>query len=411
MRRTINQRFQFTAALIIILLLVCTLLFSTTVIAQDEESLVIRLFESSASSWEPLDENDDIYFLEGKEYDIVVSHENEVTFAYDVTITITGFEETFVTAPELPYITIQAPSFEECTELYITASKEGYLDAYEEVIISKGTLSVTTDRDIVNEKEVFSVKVTDQNDVPVEGAYLLINGYGSVSDTTNENGKAFIDAPEVDADVEIKITAFKSGYFSDSDTIHVENVKAMFIDDFLSKIFEISPIVFALFVVLFAMLFVKLRKKTSIPISIYENNVSQKNKKFVRDKKELWSAKSLSKKPMKQIDKKVDRKLPASAKGPRVEVIRIHSREDKKKETKYISDKNESKKVVSINKNDEYEWFNGTEYMKYKIDKLTGDVNEKPTDKWFVGEDTSRFKVDKKLIDKKLKKNPRKNTA
>ena len=411
MRRTINQQFQFTAALIIILLLVCTLLFSTTVIAQDEESLVIRLFESSASSWEPLDENDDIYFLEGKEYDIVVSHENKVTFAYDVTITITGFEETFVTAPELPYITIQAPSFEECTELYITASKEGYLDAYEEVIISKGTLSVTTDRDIVNEKEVFSVTVTDQNDVPVEGVYLLINGYESVSDTTNENGKAFIDAPEVDNDVEIKITAFKSGYFSGSNTIHVENAKAMFIDDFLSKIFEVSPIVFALFVVFFAMLFVKLRKKTSIPISTYENNVSQKNKKFVRDKKELWSAKSLSKKPMKQIDKKVDRKLAASAKGPRVEVIRIHSREDKKKETKHISDKKESKKVVSLNKNDEYEWFNGTEYMKYKIDKLTGDVNEKPADKWFVGEDTSRFKVDKKLIDKKLKKNPRKNTA
>ena len=49
--------------------------------------------------------------------------------------------------------------------------------------------------------------------------------------------------------------------------------------------------------------------------------------------------------------------------------------------------------------------------MKYKIDKLTGDVNEKPADKWFVGEDNIRFKVDKKVIDKKLKKKCNKNAS
>ena len=63
------------------------------------------------------------------------------------------------------------------------------------------------------------------------------------------------------------------------------------------------------------------------------------------------------------------------------------------------------------NKNDDYEWFNGTEYMKYKINKLTGEVDEKSADNWFVGEDIVRFKVDKKLKDKKLKKNVMKNTS
>ena len=49
--------------------------------------------------------------------------------------------------------------------------------------------------------------------------------------------------------------------------------------------------------------------------------------------------------------------------------------------------------------------------MKYKINKLTGGINEKPADKWFVGEDIIRFKVDKKLTDKKLKKDTKKNSA
>ncbi|MCK5458246.1 MAG: hypothetical protein KAI20_00015 [Thermoplasmatales archaeon] len=409
MRRTKSQQFRFTYASSILLILVLTLiLFSISAVADDGEGLIIILFDSSGTSWEPLDDN---ILLEGNDYDIVVKHENELTPAYNVTITITAFGEVYVTSTELPWVTIETPNFEEYSEFVITAAKEGYASAEQYVIVSKGDLFVSMDRDTVEEEGSFSVTITDQYDTPISGVTVYVEGHESVFDTTNDNGKAYINAPEVDANTEISITVVKSGYYYGYSMIHVENVKATGMGDFLSKIFEVSPIVFALFVVFFAMLFVKLRKKTSIPISIYENNVSQKNKKFVRDKKELWSAKSLSKKPMKQTDKKVDRKLPASAKGPRVEVIRIHSREDKKKETKHISDKKKSKKVVSLNKNDEYEWFNGTEHMKYKIDKLTGDVNEKPADKWFVGEDTGRFKVDKKLIDKKLKKDPRKNTA
>jgi len=99
-------------------------------------------------------------------------------------------------------------------------------------------------------------------------------------------------------------------------------------------------------------------------------------------------------------------------KGSHVEIIRIRSRDDKNKETKNISEnKKGSDKVISLNKKNEYEWFNGTDTMKYKIDKLTGDVNEKPDDKWFVGEDNIRFKVDKKVMDKKLKKNRNKNAS
>jgi hypothetical protein len=215
----------------------------------------------------------------------------------------------------------------------------------------------------------------------------------------------------VDADTEISITVVKSGYYPGSSTIHVENVKATGMGDFLSKIFEVSPIVFALFIVLFAMLFVKLRKKTPTPISTSKTDALQINKKLPETKKEPWPAKSPLSKQAKQINKKIEAKIPISAKGSHVEIIRIHTKEDKKKETKHILDKKNPSKTLLLNKDNEYEWFNGTDYMKYKINKLTGTVNEKPADKWFAGEDIIRFKVDKKLTDKKLKKNTKKNTA
>ena len=308
------------------------------------------------------------------------------------------------------WITIEAPSFEEYSEFVITASKEGYTPAEQYVIVSKGNLFVLTDRDTVEEEGSFSVTIKDRYDNLVPGATVYVEGHENVFDKTNEDGKAFINAPEVDVGTEINVTVVKSGYYPSSSTIHVENVKATDIGDFLSKIFEVSPIVFALFIVLFAMLFVKLRKKTPMSLSVSKTDTSQINSKLSETKKEPWPAKLPLSKQKKYINKKIEEKIPSSTKGPHVEIIRIHAKEEKK-ETKHISDKKEPSNILLINKNNDYEWFNGTDYMKYKINKLTGDVNEKPTDKWFVGEDVSRFKVDKKLADKKLKKNTKKNTS
>ena len=155
----------------------------------------------------------------------------------------------------------------------------------------------------------------------------------------------------------------------------------------------------------------RLRKKTPTPLSASNTGVIQINKKFIRDKKEPWTQENRSYKQTKQVNKKIG-DVPASEKGSHVEIIRIHRRGDKNKETKHISgNKKGLTKVISLNKKNEYEWFTGTDTMKYKIDKLTGDVNEKPADKWFEGEDNIRFKVDKKVIDKKLKKNCNKNAS
>jgi len=372
-------------------------------VAEDEEGLIIILFDSSGTSWEPLDDN---ILLEGNDYDIVVKHENELTPAYNVTITITAFEEVYVTSTELTWVTIETPNFEEYSEFVITATKEGCASAEQYVIVSKGDLFVSADRDTVEEEGSFSVTITDQYDTPISGVTVYVEGHENVFDTTNDNGKAYINAPEVDADTEIGITVVKSGYYYGSSTIHVENVKATGMGDFLSKIFEVSLIVFALFIVIFAMLFVRLRKKTPS-----KTDVLQINKKLPRDNKETLSTKRPLSKQAIPINKTIEEKIPTSAKGSHVEIIRIHTKGDKKKETKHILDKKEPSKIFALNKNNEYEWFNGTDYMKYKINKLTGDINEKPADKWFAGEDIIRFKVDKKLTDKKLKKDTKKNSA
>ncbi len=409
MRRINSQRFRFAYVSSILLILVLHLiLFSISAVADDEEGLAIIMFDSSGTSWEPLDDN---ILLEKNDYDIVVKHENELTPAYNVIITITAFEEIYVTSTELPWVTIKTPNFEEYSEFVIAATKEGYASAEQYVIVSKGDLFVSADRDTVEEEGSFSVTITDQYDTPMSGVTVYVGGHESVFDTTNENGKAYINAPEVDADTEISITVVKSGYCPGSSTIHVENVKATFMGDFLSKIFEVSPTVFALFTVLFAMLFVKFRKKTPTPMSTSKTDVSQINKKLPRDNKETLSTKRPLSKKTKQINKTIEEKIPTPTKGSHVEIIRIHTTEDKKKETKHISDKKEPSKILTLNKNTECEWFNGTDYMKYKINKLTGTVNEKPADKWFVGEDIIRFKVDKKLTDKKLKKNTTKDAA
>jgi len=410
MRRTNSQRFRFAYAFLISLLLVSNIaMISITVIAQEDDQLYIALFDCEQQIY--LDDESGIIFLEGRQYEVDVFYEDEngaPIETYNVTIDV-PWDSFFIGYNE--DISIETPSFEEYSEFMIIASKQGYASAEKYVIVSKGDLFVSTDRGTVPEDGSFSVTVTDQNDEPVSGVTLYIDGHENAFDTTNEKGKAVIDAPEVDTDIEISITAIKSGYFSGSDTIHVENVNQPIIDDFLSKIFEVSPIAFALFLVIFAMLFVRLRKKTPILLSTSNTDVSQINKKFVRDKKEPWAKKNLSYKQTKQINKTIE-DVPTSAKGPHVEIIRIHSRDDKNKGTKNISDNKKGlTKIVPLNKKNEYEWFNGTDTMKYKIDKLTGNTNEKPADKWFVGEDNIRFKVDKKVIDKKLKKNSNKNAS
>ena len=299
-----------------------------------------------------------------------------------------------ITSEELPWITIETPDFEEYPEFVITALKDGYISAEQEIKVLKGELSVTTDRGTVKEKESFCVIVWDQNSNRVEGStiYLDVDGSEGDSDTTGSNGIAYLTAPDVTDDVKININAFKGGYFVGSTTIRAENVpESIFMD-------SLTPIIAAVLVLMFAILFVRFRKE--LPKPTIELKADSPEKSMKNKKENITNKTNQIKTPS---DVKPKEKLPLSEKESRVEEIRIQ-RPEKKKEIKYVVEE-EAEKVISNHKKDEYEWFKGKDHMKYKINELTGEMEEQMEDKWFEGVYDIKSQVDKKLKKSSKKKN------
>jgi len=331
--------------------------------------------------------------LEGKKYDIAVGCEDQYGYVYNVSICV-PWEVQCITSEKLPWITIETPDFGEYPEFVITALKDGYTSAEQEIKVLKGELSVTTDRGTVKEKESFCVIVWDQNSNRVEGStvYLDVDGSEDDSDITGSNGMAYLTAPDVTDDVEINIKAFKEGYFVGSTTIRAENVpESIFMDG-------LTPIIAAVLALIFAMLFVRVRKEFPKPTIELKVDTPEKS---IKNKKENFANEAY---PIKTpSDAKAKEKLPLPEKEPRVEEIRIQ-RPEKKKETKYVVEKEEVEKVIPYHKKDEYEWFKGKDHMKYKINELTGEIEEQKEDKWFEGVYDIKSQVDKKLKKSSKKK-------
>ncbi|UCF12427.1 MAG: hypothetical protein JSW06_10390 [Thermoplasmatales archaeon] len=220
-----------------------------------------------------------------------------------------------------------------------------------------------------------------------------IDGSEGDSDTTGSNGIAYLTAPDVTDDVEININAFKGGYFVGSTTIRAENVpESIFMD-------SLTPIIAAVLVLMFAILFVRFRKE--LPKPTIEIKADSPEKSIKNKKENITNKTNQIKTPS---DAKAKEKLPLSEKEPRVEEIRIQ-RSEKKKEIKYVVEE-ETEKVISNHKKDEYEWFKGKDHMKYKINELTGEIEEQMEDKWFEGV----YDI-KSQVDKKLKKSSKKNKS
>ncbi|MCK5261802.1 MAG: hypothetical protein KAJ44_06450 [Thermoplasmatales archaeon] len=223
-----------------------------------------------------------------------------------------------------------------------------------------------------------------------------VDGSEDDSDITGSNGMAYLTAPDVTDDVEINIKAFKEGYFVGSTTIRAENVpESIFMDG-------LAPIIAAVLVLMFAMLLVRVRKELPKPTIELKADIPEKS---IKDKKENFANKGSSIET--HSGTKAKEKLPLPEKGPRVEEIRIQ-RPEKKKETKYVVEKEEVEKVVEkvipYHKKDEYEWFKGKDHMKYKINELTGEIEEQKEDKWFEGVYDIKSQVDKKLKKSSKKK-------
>ena len=370
-------------SLIVLLLLVNTV-FNPTASAQDEPALIIEIYDSN--DW---NESVGTILFEGRSYDITVSTENE-SVILGVNITFLG--TTYLTSLAEPFITVEVPRFDEYDSFVITATNEGYLTAAVEITVLKGELSIVADRGTIEEKKEFQVTVKDQDNKPVEGALVYITT-DAAPIITDLQGMAYAHAPEVEMITTATIQVIKSGYLPGSTTIRVENVEGSIFDLTESKFLQILPIIIAVIVVIFAIVYVLWRQKRNptIPHQSKRARSSDEQQTYQQEKLGQRSKNEPALFPGKE---KSDVSLSSSA--SRVEEIRIPV-QTKKKETTYLSEEKELEDVSEDLKKEHDEWFKGQDYMRYKLDELTGKIDQKTDGKWFEGERDSKYKVDETL--------------
>ena len=90
----------------------------------------------------------------------------------------------------------------------------------------------------------------------------------------------------------------------------------------------------------------------------------------------------------------------------KVEEIRISKPRKEKEVVPVESQEDETEKVINRKKTQkrDYDWFEGTDDIRYEIDKLTGEIDEEGVDKWYEGAGTLKEKIDEKMKKKDKKK-------
>lgn len=336
--------------------------------------------------------------------------ENASPYLINVLIEFDGEQYNITENDENGEIILAAPQISKDTIFTITASKTGYESATTNIsVIKKETqnesqLAITPDGSIytIDANKQFSVIVTDETGKTISEATVGIQSYtgkGSV-DETDDNGRACLTAPGDCS--EIILVAQKEGYTSGTEKIWI-NANPGLMERTLQNPYV--PIAIAAIVLIFAIIFVNFRQKRNVRP---KENPSDSPKQFLtnsaRHKKAILS------KPSEQPRKTANQHGPEekdyeeSRQGAKVEEIRI-SRSRKDKEILSMSDE-EKRNTISrrSGKKTSHDWFEGTDNIRYEIDKMTGEIDEEGEDKWFEGTDDIRAKIDEKLKKKDKKR-------
>ena len=258
---------------------------------------------------------------------------------------------------------------------------------------------VTPDKYTIDEGESFSVLITDsENEEPVEGVSVYIENILDVGGTTKSNGRVALDAPH-DHET-IVIIAQKEGYQDGEETIWVNAQPSIW-----GQLQE-NPntfIAIAAILLISAIIYVAVRQRKGIDSRAKEISKKETMKKYGVSESATLST-SDENKPSEQSSLQGDIRIQPQRES-KVEEIRI----SKPREEKTIisaNDQNEEDKVDSRKKtiDPEDKWFEGTDDIRYEIDKLTGEIDEEGKDKWFEGIDDIRAKIDEKVKKKDKKK-------
>ncbi len=303
---------------------------------------------------------------------------------------------------ETAEVIIQAPEVNQDTNYIINASKEGYNPTNKTILIRDTeikSLVISHDDFVVDAGERFSVTITenDKNGDPVDGVRIAIQSFGQ-SAFTDDNGRAWLTAP--DDWEKITILASKDGYINGQIQMEV-NIPPTLLELIIRN--RYFTILIGTIILICAILFVNLKQRVSIDSRVKEISKDKIDKKY----KSKSDTNKTEKKPESYYYEKDTIRIQPN-KESKVEEIRITRPLKEKEVIPVVSKEDKAEKVIKkkeIQKQRNYDWFEGTDDVRYEIDKLTGEVDEEGLDKWFEGVDHHKDKIYKKMKKKDKKEN------
>ncbi len=304
-------------------------------------------------------------------------------------------------------IDFKAPYVKNDKEYTIKANKNN-LSSETKIIVRKITLVVDPSSYVIEENKKFSLTVTDGEN-PIEGVDVYIQNIKDSSDyqsVTNEKGIAILRAPEKREEIEI-IANYKD--IAQTEITLTVNLEPSYFEKILNN--EYLPVIFAILALIAVVFFVNYRQRKAVYVRADEISNQKKMNRYNLNEK--YGNRTENKDIYDKHSSVSDKLRVSSNQGSKVEEIRI-TRSKKQKEVvpiKTNEDKtNEilSKKKNQMNNND-HDWFEGTDDVRYEIDKLTGELDENGIDKWFEGIDELKDKIDKKVKKDKKKRDKEKD--
>ncbi len=341
---------------------------------------------------------------EGKEFLVYVYILNETEFPVyqtDVEISFNDQQYQITDSGEYPGVSIRAPSVNEDTEYNITAVKQGYESAEDKITVLNKlpTLVVTPDEFTIDAGKSFSVLITDsESGDGVEGASVYIENVYDTGITTKSNGRVSLVAP--DEYESIRIIAQKEGYQDGYESVWINIQPSIW-----SELQE-NPntfIAIAAILLISVIIYVTLWQRKGIDSRAKEISKEETLKNYGISENVTLST-SDENKPSEQSSLQGDVRIQPQRES-KVEEIRI-SKPRKEKTIISADDQKDEEKADSRKKtiDPEDKWFEGTDDIRYEIDKLTGEIDEEGKDKWFEGIDDIREKIDEKIRKKDKKK-------
>ena len=408
-----NYKLTFTIILIIFLAssIACTV---------SGETKQLKIYPFNADTLAQITE---VY--EKERFGIYVEDPNDPS-ALITNITITFNGQTYHirdTDPDYPFLYLAAPEVDKDTEMYITANKEGYETAQQQIIIlNRNQLQISPTALTVKCGDNIKIIVTDEHNNPISGVEvtLTLKGGKDYSTITDAHGVAEFLAPSVNKDTTIFITASKESYEPVSIKGKIQAASNGLITN-LPLLPIIGAAVFALFIFAGVIKYVHKDDKefdeTEPKYSIEKHNPPQdtKTSNHSYHTTKTSSAHQIPK-HMSEIDKtkvtpnQAEERSGLRRKGVRIEEIVIGKPETPLTKTEPKPNKVNEEKFINITKKkaSPNEWVVGEDSVRLKIDeKIGGTSPKKDINRWLTGTEDIVAKVDEKL--KKYNKKKEKN--